>query len=62
MDLIKNTSPDCAQIAHACRLYETGGEIPEFIIAFKKELTQEGIFLAYHAAKVSFDMNVRTRK
>ena len=56
---MKNTAPDCAQIDRACRIFGAGGDLTDVAHAFRDELTGEGVWLAWHAAKASHAIDER---
>lgn len=43
--------PNCDQIRRACNMRASGIELNEFIIAFERELNNEGLYLAWSAAR-----------
>ncbi len=57
MDL--NTFPTCQQIDRACRIYTGGGDYLAIAEALCGELTVEGLFLVYHAAKTAHVIDER---
>lgn len=52
--------PTCAQINKACRIIENHDDPVSFAAALINEnLTPEALFLAYHAGRAAYEVNLR---
>lgn len=54
-----NNAPTSAQLNRACRLYSAGADALTFCAELADELTPEGIWLAWHAAKAAHAIDQR---